>query len=765
MVGTGWVLSLGILALPAPVGPARADDVRAARLLGEALTAARAMPERPGGRDPRKALAVFRIADTMRLHGLEADANAAFRECVALSARLAVPAVRDELVIELCRVFTLTGRLEEAQSLAKGATLRNYAHVSQYVIARTLLEQNRATEAEAAIRAAPALTRSPKTKGPRHDDTWTRAFVRLAVRMGRPELARKLIHTMADRFWRSAAMADLCVALVHDANVDEALKTAAAIADPHMAVLAYARLAAACRVGALAQTKAAALGHLRKRAAGVTGHTARDAALRIAAGIMGAAGMHREAERLASDVVDPCYRVLALCEALPGIDVTRIVRQIDRCPASDRALLAEAVTVACAKRGLTQAALVAAAGTPPGWPRLRTLCEAARHLAERDATGDAAAVVDAAAACVQQIDLPGWRVLAQVRLALHDHAVGRPSAVTRHLEAAATALTQVTQAEVRNALVPRIAEAAMATGCNSFAQKTIVRALENGADRVLRGRLVPMLVSAGQPERALAECARQQLGAPYARRVMVYRLAVAGRCREALEYARKLGPYERAEALSDIALAQRPRREVKACDPRVVGVTLHGSWGSWFPRLERMGLEWELMPFSAPYELGARGLKARYTMLGYPGTGGHITHVAVVGAEAVREYLHAGGGFVGICAGQYLATQCHFVTCGTHRMCGQGPHQVQMRHDHPIGLHLPPVVVIPRRNGGMLIPQPGCEVIGWYDTIGRYAALVAGHYGLGRVVVFSPHPEGSSGFIPRDVLCINATNWAIGGMP
>ena len=52
-----------------------------------------------------------------------------------------------------------------------------------------------------------------------------------------------------------------------------------------------------------------------------------------------------------------------------------------------------------------------------------------------------------------------------------------------------------------------------------------------------------------------------------------------------------------------------------------------------------------------------------------------------------------------------------------------------------------------------------------YDTIERYAALVTAGYGLGRVVAFSPHPEGSSGFIPRDRLCINATHWANGGSP
>ena len=152
-------------------------------------------------------------------------------------------------------------------------------------------------------------------------------------------------------------------------------------------------------------------------------------------------------------------------------------------------------------------------------------------------------------------------------------------------------------------------------------------------------------------------------------------------------------------------------------------------------------------------------------MLAYPGTGGHRSHLAVAGAESLREYLYSGGGFFGICAGQFLATRQDFVPCDTVYLRGKGPHQVQIRKDHPIAMGLPPVVIIQRQNGGMLIPGPGCDVVGWYDTIERYAALVGAGYGYGRVVAFSPHPEGSSGFVPRDRLCIQATNWAVGGLP
>jgi hypothetical protein len=198
-----------------------------------------------------------------------------------------------------------------------------------------------------------------------------------------------------------------------------------------------------------------------------------------------------------------------------------------------------------------------------------------------------------------------------------------------------------------------------------------------------------------------------------------------------------------------------------------VGVSLNGGWAAWFPRLERMGVSWELMPLSEPYELGAAGLAAKYGAVGYPGGGGHEVYTGLAGIENVRDYLYAGGGYMGICAGQYLATQQHYVESDSLGMgCPSGsPHQVQMRKPHLVGLGLPDVITIARRNGGILIPRPGCEVLGWYDTIERYAALVAQDYGYGRVVALSPHPEGASGLDPRDHLCINALNWVMRGLP
>ncbi|HDJ66535.1 MAG TPA: hypothetical protein ENF33_02315, partial [Nitrososphaeria archaeon] len=43
--------------------------------------------------------------------------------------------------------------------------------------------------------------------------------------------------------------------------------------------------------------------------------------------------------------------------------------------------------------------------------------------------------------------------------------------------------------------------------------------------------------------------------------------------------------------------------------------------------------------------------------------------------------------------------------------------------------------------GPYIIPGKGVEVIARYDE--EYAAIVCSTYGKGRVLIFSPHPEGN----------------------
>jgi hypothetical protein len=583
--------------------------------------------------------------------------------------------------------------------------------------------------------------------------------------MNRLELARKLIDTMQDAFWKSAALGDLAETLARERKIEAAFRVAGEIPDTYMGVLAYVRLGTVFSQQKAAEPLSRALDRLKATVVKLPTEVVRDCALRLAVGKFAAAGNESAAARVAKEITNPTYRLLASCEIVQTASQREILEQLQRCPEQEQPLAAEVLTVAYGGRGMSAAAREASTRVTPGWPRCRALCEAAQRMAETQAKTDAAVLLAAATETLSEIRDSSGRCCARIRLALCEHRAGNAQAVDRHLEAARGEVFQLAPSDGARALLPQVVEAASATGRRQLARSIVLEALKRDPDAVLRNRLVPMLISAGDPDAALAECARSQLGDSYARRLVAYRLALAGKPERAVKYAATWVPGERAEALADIALAQVARPPVKSVQPKVVGVSLHGSWRSWFPRLERLGLDWELMPFSAPYEEGPEGLAAKYSMLAYPGTGGHISHVAVAGAEHLRQYLYAGGGFFGICAGQFLATGQHLVPCDTIYLRGKGPHQVQIRKNHVIAVHLPSVVIIPRQNGGFLIPRPGCEVIGWYDTIERYAALVASDCGLGRVVAFSPHPEGSQGFDSCDRLCISATLWATGGLP
>jgi len=43
----------------------------------------------------------------------------------------------------------------------------------------------------------------------------------------------------------------------------------------------------------------------------------------------------------------------------------------------------------------------------------------------------------------------------------------------------------------------------------------------------------------------------------------------------------------------------------------------------------------------------------------------------------------------------------------------------------------------------LIVPGKDVEVLARYKEEGDYAAIVASRYGQGKVVIFSPHPEGS----------------------
>ncbi len=141
------------------------------------------------------------------------------------------------------------------------------------------------------------------------------------------------------------------------------------------------------------------------------------------------------------------------------------------------------------------------------------------------------------------------------------------------------------------------------------------------------------------------------------------------------------------------------------------------------------------------------------------------------GRERIRDFVREGGGFIGICAGAYLAT-AHYpwslnlldakVVDSTHWKRGIGSVHIEMT---PIGQEIlqvgKPQYPIHYANGPLLAPGQRPELED-YEALANFkseiatngaptgvmigtTAIARGKFGQGRVICFSPHPEMTAG--------------------
>ena len=733
-------------------------------LLTEAFSLAR---QRVDHGDSRTT-AMLRLGATMRLAGLPRLAESALEECISLNDKYSDQHYeREEFKIELAREFLLLGMTERARSILATAQPYGYDYdiTGQELLARTALDLGNPAEAERALRTGVALAKRPGRNLTKTGHAMLCSIGRLALSLNKPELAREAESMVKDKTWKSVMLGDYAEALAAQGSTEEAMRVTAQTTDLHMTVLAHARVAA---VLLKRNESAKALGiALQQAASKIKNAEARDFALRLAAGKVAAAGGATLSEAISVDIQNPTTRFLSLCPAVAAPAFDRLMTALQLCPPDDQPALAEVLTVACGARGLTVQALAAAAKVTPAWPRVRALCDAARQMLKAKAHGDAGRLLASASDELKNITNSGWRCYARTQLALVAHQTGNAPATDEHLNEACREALGLELKEDRRTALAQALEAALMCGRKGLAARTLTEALQRKPDAALRNTLVPLLIDAGQSDVALAEVMDSPLKDDYARRFVVYRFAKAGRLADAVNVAKNLQLRSQSEALADIALAQLNRTKPLVPGIRKVGLSLHGGWSSWVGQLEHMGVAWEVMPFSLPYEEGAAGLAARYTMLGYPGTGDHHYQVSAAGEEHVRDYLREGGGMFGICAGQLFATGHQtghqFLPSDFYYMRGQGAHQVQVARQYPAALGLPPVVIINRMNGDFMLPRPGVDVLGWYDKQNTCAAVSTGHYGLGRVAVSSPHPESGRELEPVDRVFIALTYWAMEG--
>lgn len=122
------------------------------------------------------------------------------------------------------------------------------------------------------------------------------------------------------------------------------------------------------------------------------------------------------------------------------------------------------------------------------------------------------------------------------------------------------------------------------------------------------------------------------------------------------------------------------------------------------------------------------------------------------GFEHIREFVAGGGGYIGICMGAYIAPQTvevpghppglGIIDIRNRREAGRGLRTIEIAEtDHPLVKGYEGEIEIWYQNGPMIEVGKGVEVLAVYEK--GSAAIVCSTYGEGRVVIFSPHPEGS----------------------
>jgi len=173
-------------------------------------------------------------------------------------------------------------------------------------------------------------------------------------------------------------------------------------------------------------------------------------------------------------------------------------------------------------------------------------------------------------------------------------------------------------------------------------------------------------------------------------------------------------------------------------------------------------------------KLDAAGIRAGltgYDVVIFTGGSGskQANTIGLLGREQVRRFVEAGGGYLGICAGAYLA--CDGYSWGVKVLDAKTPSpkwerggadlEIEATTDGQKVLGLPEKSVVRYHNGPVLVPAnnpaiPDFEPLVFFRTEtaknGSPAglqintpAMARGAYGHGRVIACSPHPEQTAG--------------------
>lgn len=141
------------------------------------------------------------------------------------------------------------------------------------------------------------------------------------------------------------------------------------------------------------------------------------------------------------------------------------------------------------------------------------------------------------------------------------------------------------------------------------------------------------------------------------------------------------------------------------------------------------------------------------------------------GRKAIRNFVWEGGSYIGICGGTYIAAErvevpgrpqgLGIIDIENIRKSGTRMVKIYLA-DYPVTQGLGSELEIYYQNGPEIVARGNVEGIAKYES-GRFA-IVASSLGEGKVICFSPHPEGSisQGIKPKPEtlkLLSNALEW------
>ncbi|MES2595244.1 MAG: BPL-N domain-containing protein [Verrucomicrobiota bacterium] len=222
---------------------------------------------------------------------------------------------------------------------------------------------------------------------------------------------------------------------------------------------------------------------------------------------------------------------------------------------------------------------------------------------------------------------------------------------------------------------------------------------------------------------------------------------------------------------TDPPLPKRPTIRAPGIKIRVALYDDSGSAGQGVPKVsEQLGKCSDIEVIKLNRDGIRAGLDGYDVVIFTGGTSGRQANtIGVVGREQVRRFIKAGGGYVGICAGAYLA--CDGFSWGLKILDAKTPSpkwergiaelKIESTDDGQKLLGLPAETMVKYHNGPLLVPAnnpaiPDFEPLTFFrteiakngsppDIMVNTPAVVQGQFGAGRVIVCSPHPEQSTG--------------------